>query len=68
MWLLQYVCGASADPTCTSFIVLKMCGIHYVGGGFTAVFVGDKAVIVAVRQILLVGALCNVIAGWVCLI
>ena len=45
-----------------------MCGIHYVGGGFTAVFVGDKAVIVAVRQILLVGALCNVIAGWVCLI
>ena len=59
---------ASAGPACTSFIVLKTVGIQYAKGGIDGVFVGVLAVIVAVRPLLLIGDLCAVITGCVCLI
>ena len=53
---------------CTSFIVLKTFGIQYANGSIDGVFVGVMDVIIAVCPLLLVGGLCAVIIGWVCLI
>ena len=47
---------------------MKTSGIQYAEGSIDGVFIGVMTVIVAVSPLLLVGDLCAVIIGWVCLI